>query len=60
MQDQGLCESWPQHWAPHPTTGRSPGGQQGPQTAIHEGQVTLSLGLAGNTKEGWVERLRSY
>lgn len=37
----------------HPHAGRSPGGQQDPTDGQLGGQVTLSLRLAGNTKEGW-------
>lgn len=37
----------------HLHAGRSPGGQQGPTDGQLGGQVTLSLRLAGNTKEGW-------
>lgn len=43
----------------HPHTGRSPGGQQDPTDGRLGGQVTLSLRLAGNTKEGWAGSCRA-
>lgn len=43
----------------HPHTGRSPGGQQDPTDGRLGGQVTLSLRLAGNTKEEWAGSCRA-